>query len=54
MEPDRPVAVVRELTKLHEEVWRGTLADAATEFGGARGARRDRPGDRGRFGAGAG
>jgi 16S rRNA (cytidine1402-2'-O)-methyltransferase len=28
----RPVAVARELTKLHEEVWRGTLADAAAEF----------------------
>ena len=28
----RPVAVVRELTKVHEEVWRGTLADAATAF----------------------
>jgi 16S rRNA (cytidine1402-2'-O)-methyltransferase len=25
---DRPVALVRELTKLHEEVWRGTLAAA--------------------------
>jgi 16S rRNA (cytidine1402-2'-O)-methyltransferase len=34
MDPERPVAVVRELTKLHEEVWRGTLTDAATEFGG--------------------
>jgi 16S rRNA (cytidine1402-2'-O)-methyltransferase len=31
-EPRRRVAVVRELTKLHEEVWRGTLADAALEF----------------------
>jgi 16S rRNA (cytidine1402-2'-O)-methyltransferase len=26
---DRPVALVRELTKLHEEVWRGTLGQAA-------------------------
>jgi len=29
---DRPVAVVREITKIHEEVWRGTLAVAADEF----------------------
>jgi 16S rRNA (cytidine1402-2'-O)-methyltransferase len=28
----RPVVVVRELTKVHEEVWRGTLAEAATVF----------------------
>jgi 16S rRNA (cytidine1402-2'-O)-methyltransferase len=27
--PDRPVAVVRELTKLHEEVWRGSLGEGA-------------------------
>ena len=26
---DRRVAIVRELTKVHEEVWRGTLAGAA-------------------------
>jgi 16S rRNA (cytidine1402-2'-O)-methyltransferase len=29
---DRPVAVVRELTKVHEETWRGGLAEAAAEF----------------------
>lgn len=27
--PDRRVAIARELTKLHEETWRGSLADAA-------------------------
>jgi 16S rRNA (cytidine1402-2'-O)-methyltransferase len=26
--PDRPVAVTRELTKLHEEVWTGTIGEA--------------------------
>jgi 16S rRNA (cytidine1402-2'-O)-methyltransferase len=29
---DRDVAVCRELTKVHEEVWRGTLEDAANRF----------------------
>lgn len=29
---DRPVVVGRELTKLHEEYWRGGLADAAAHF----------------------
>ncbi len=27
---ERPVAIARELTKLHEEVWRGSLRDAAS------------------------
>jgi 16S rRNA (cytidine1402-2'-O)-methyltransferase len=30
---ERRCCVARELTKLHEEVWRGSLAEAATEFG---------------------
>ena len=30
--PDRPAAVCRELTKLHEEVARGTLAELARHF----------------------
>jgi len=29
---NRPVAVARELTKLYEEVWRGTLAEAIAYF----------------------
>ncbi len=32
IDPGRPAAVVRELTKLHEEVWRGALGDAADAF----------------------
>jgi 16S rRNA (cytidine1402-2'-O)-methyltransferase len=32
--PETPVAVCRELTKLHEEVFRGTAAEAARHFSG--------------------
>lgn len=32
---ERKVAVVRELTKLYEEVWRGPLGDAAAQLGPA-------------------
>jgi 16S rRNA (cytidine1402-2'-O)-methyltransferase len=38
--PERPVAVARELTKLHEELWRGGLADAV-----AWAAEREPPGE---------
>ncbi len=37
--PEREVVVTRELTKLHEEVWRGPLDAAVEAFGGATGAR---------------
>jgi 16S rRNA (cytidine1402-2'-O)-methyltransferase len=33
MDPLRNVVVARELTKMHEEVWRGTLAQAADHWG---------------------
>jgi 16S rRNA (cytidine1402-2'-O)-methyltransferase len=32
--PDRPAAVCREMTKLHEEISRGTLGELARKFGG--------------------
>jgi len=31
--PERQVALCRELTKIHEEVWRGTLGEAVDHFG---------------------
>lgn len=33
---DRPLTVARELTKLHEEVWRGTAGEAIDYFGAER------------------
>jgi 16S rRNA (cytidine1402-2'-O)-methyltransferase len=35
LDPSRPVAVCRELTKLHEEVVRGTAGELAARYGGA-------------------
>jgi 16S rRNA (cytidine1402-2'-O)-methyltransferase len=35
IDPDRPVAVCRELTKVHEEVVRGTAAELAEHYRGA-------------------
>jgi 16S rRNA (cytidine1402-2'-O)-methyltransferase len=35
LDPERPVAVCRELTKAHEEVVRGTAAELAERFGGS-------------------
>jgi 16S rRNA (cytidine1402-2'-O)-methyltransferase len=32
---ERPVAVARELTKLHQDVWRGVLGEAIGRLGGA-------------------
>jgi 16S rRNA (cytidine1402-2'-O)-methyltransferase len=29
---DRPVALCRELTKLHEEIWRGSLSEALARY----------------------
>ncbi len=34
---DRHIAVARELTKLHEEIWRGTISEAAQHFSEPRG-----------------
>jgi 16S rRNA (cytidine1402-2'-O)-methyltransferase len=34
VDPDRPVAVCRELTKVHEEVVRGTAAELAARYAG--------------------
>ncbi len=34
LDADRPVVVVRELTKIHEEIWRGTLVEAVAHYDG--------------------
>ncbi|MGZ4171986.1 MAG: 16S rRNA (cytidine(1402)-2'-O)-methyltransferase, partial [Solirubrobacteraceae bacterium] len=35
VDPERPAAVCRELTKIHEEVVRATAAELAKRYGGA-------------------
>ncbi|MDQ6607564.1 MAG: 16S rRNA (cytidine(1402)-2'-O)-methyltransferase, partial [Actinomycetota bacterium] len=35
LDPERPVAVCRELTKIHEEVVRGTAAELAARYASA-------------------
>ena len=42
LDPERPVAVCRELTKLHEEIVRGTAAELAARYASDRPARRGR------------
>ena len=37
MAPDRQLVICRELTKLHEEVWRGTASEALEHFSSPRG-----------------
>ena len=52
LDPERPVAVCRELTKLHEEVVRGSAAELAARY--ARGAAEGRGGARDRRGSAGG
>ena len=47
-DPDRPLAVCRELTKIHEEVRRGTAAELAAHYPRAPHAARSCGGRRGR------
>ncbi len=42
LDPERPVAVCRELTKLHEEIVRGTASELAARYASDGPARRDR------------
>jgi 16S rRNA (cytidine1402-2'-O)-methyltransferase len=35
MGPERPIAITRELTKLHEEVWTGTVGEALGHWAGS-------------------
>ena len=46
VDPERPVAVCRELTKVHEEVVRGSASELAARYADGAAARRGRAGDR--------
>ena len=39
MESDRQVVIARELTKLHEEIWRGNVTEAVAQWGDTEAAR---------------
>ena len=39
---DRPIAVCREITKVHEEMFRGTISEAIAHFGGPSGSEKPR------------
>ena len=54
LDPEREVAVCRELTKVHEEVVRGTAAELAERYADGAAEGRGRPGGRARRGAAGG
>jgi 16S rRNA (cytidine1402-2'-O)-methyltransferase len=50
LDPERPLAVCRELSKLNEEVRRGRASELVAHYGSAHPTEREPAGSRGRFG----